>query len=270
MSLIPKTTKGITREPAECMFMFYGPPGIGKTEAASTFPNALFVSTTRGLGWVDVKEARVDSWDEFLELVEEIEEGNHDVEVIVFDLIKDLYDMCVEWTMEELLDGNHPSSFEWGKGWGAVGKEFRRAISGLMNLERSDGLGYGMIFIAHETTREVKTKMFKLDKIIPKLSKGTFEWFYGILDFVVYMRMVDARDPESKKITSTRVMALTPSVEFEAKSWAGKATSLPGEIDFEDQDVYDLISGFLDSNPKKSRKTSSKTKKAPKKGRSKR
>lgn len=251
MPLLPKKSKGITRHPEELMLMFYGPPGIGKSVAASQFPGVCFLSTTRGLGWLDVPEVRVTDWDNFQEVCSEIAKGNHNYKCFAIDLIRDLYEMALEYVMEEELGGRHPSDFDWGKGWGAVGKEFRRVFAKLMNLQTKSGRHYGMIFIAHDDTKEIKTKLFKTDKIVPKVSKGTFEWLFGLLDILCFMRMEQFRDDEQKAVVQKRVMFMAPSVEHEAKSWNKE---IPATIEFEDKNVYELIFNYLQEKPKKSRR----------------
>ncbi len=248
MPLLPKKSKGITRHPEELMLMFYGPPGIGKSVAASKFPGVCFISTTRGLGWLDVPEVVVTDWDQFQEVCAEIELGKHNYKCFCVDLIRDLYEMAVEYVMAEELGGKHPSEFEWGKGWGACGKEFRRVFSRLMNLKTKANLHYGIIFIAHEDTREIKTKLFKTDKIVPKVSKGTFEWMFGLLDILCYMCMVQSKG--EKGVVQRRMMHLAPSVEYEAKSWN---EYVPAVVEFEDEDVFKLINGYVNAKPKKRR-----------------
>ncbi len=256
MSFLPKKKKGRTRSPEACMWLFYGPPGIGKSTMAATFPNTCFISTTRGLGWIDAAVSEITCWDDFIETCAEIEEGDHKYQCFVVDLLADLYEFCLEWVMENELDGSHPSDFEWGKGWGAVGKEFRRVMSKLMNLKTPNGDGYGLIFIAHDNVKEVKTKIVKTDKVMPKLTKATFNWFYGLLDFVVYMKMEVIKE-QGEKPREERFALFRPSIEHEAKSWC---QDMPDFVNFENENLYELLSVYLGNlskptSKKKARKT---------------
>lgn len=246
MTLLPKKSKGITTLPEECQFMFYGPPGIGKSKAASTFPKVCFLSTTRGLGHLDVPEARVESWEEFLEVCREISKGGHGYRCFAVDLLRDLYDYCIDFVSDDQLGGKHPSEFDWGKGWGAVGKEFRSALSLLMEQKDSKGVHYGFIYIAHQDTKEVKTRAFKIDKYQPRLTDSTFNWLFSIIDFMIFMQMEQYRDKDEREIQEHRVMHMAPSVMYEAKRWS--ETEMPDKIVFENENVYELIFSYMRPN----------------------
>lgn len=246
---LPKTTKGITTQPEECQFLLYGPPGIGKSQAASTFPNVCFLSTTRGLGHLDVAEQTIANWEDFQETCADIAEGGHGYKTFCIDLLRDLYDFCINYVSAEELGGKHPSDFDWGKGWGAVGKEFRRCLAKVMDCGytvKGQKVHYGWVYIAHVDTKEIKAKGFKLDKLVPRLTDSTFTWLFGIIDFLIYMEMERVRDNEDG-IVERRVMHAGPSTDYESKSWI---RDVPRHIVFEDENFYELVTQHLFANKK--------------------
>jgi len=65
------------------------------------------------------------------------------------------------------------------------------------------------------------------------------------------MRMEQFRDKEEKAVVQKRMMYMSPSVEHEAKSWNKE---IPAEMEFENKNVYELISAFVNAKSKKKRR----------------
>ena len=67
--------------------VIYGRPKIGKSSFCANAPGALFLATEAGLNWLEVFQAPIKTWREFLITCKEISEGNHGFKTIVVDTV---------------------------------------------------------------------------------------------------------------------------------------------------------------------------------------
>ena len=76
--------------------IIYGPPGIGKTDLASKFPNPVFILTEDGLGTLEVvglpvdeegKPRKANSFKEVLDALADLAEQDHPFKTLVIDSI---------------------------------------------------------------------------------------------------------------------------------------------------------------------------------------
>ena len=218
---LPDKAVGGEQSISETTFLWYGPPGCGKTSLATGFPGVFFLATESGQKAHKVYMRDVKHWNNpddkdhsFTHLVTDLGKRNkHQFKTVAIDTADRLVDLCVRYSNEK-LGISHESEAEWGKGWDAVKKEFDREISKLF------ATGLGVIFISHTKTDEITTELENIKKQTPTLSKQARRILLGLVDVIGYMRMRTIKTGD-KKFVKKYVMTFEPSDEIEAKDRTG-------------------------------------------------
>lgn len=195
---LPTEKSTRTLSPDKAKALLYGPPKIGKSTFASQInpDHTLFIATEPGLGSLEVYEAPVKTWAEFLKVCGEIAQDRKHYEVVVIDTVDELFRMCSDHVCAE-LGIKHPSDADWGKGWGAVADEFRLKIGKLASL------GLGVWFISHAEDREVKKKVGTKTVTQPTLSGQARKFLIGFVDFI-FLATWETDEESDKRILRTQ------------------------------------------------------------------
>ncbi len=206
----------IPDEPIEAMFypedysiLLYGQPKIGKSTFASLFEDPLFISTEPGLKFLKARKVEVRDWPTYLAVVKMLESGKHSCGVLVLDTVDNAFKFCFDYICNK-KGFEHPSDEEWGKGWEAVHDEFFRGIMRLANL------GVGIIFVSHETKRDVVSRSLTITKTMPTLPKTGWRVIDPLVDLILYLGFDTVRDPKTKRFKERRVIITKPSENLEA------------------------------------------------------
>jgi len=166
----------------EYIQLFYGPPGVGKT----TFVNAmadkvLFISTDRGTRFLSSLRMEINDFQDFLDLLKVLEKKpTKDMyDIIALDHIDDICGMiedhiCVALGIDALGDVGY------GGGWKAYKKAINAVIQRLLRLDT------GLVFIAHETIKTIRTKVLDTERIMPDLPKSAWKIIIPKCDIVGY------------------------------------------------------------------------------------
>ena len=133
--------------------LLYGRPKSGKTTAACAFPNSLLIAFERGYNAIGgVRAADITKWSDFKIVLRQLEkpEAQKMYETIIIDTISIAWDYCEQFicaqnSVQKIAD------IPWGGGYTAAKKEFESA------LRKITMLGYGIVLIAHSTSRIEKT-----------------------------------------------------------------------------------------------------------------
>jgi hypothetical protein len=196
--------------------LVYGPAGVGKsTLAAGIDPDhTLFLATEPGLGGLEVFQQRITTWQQFRDAGSALANEKHPYRVVVVDTVDELSRMCVEAVLDELNlrekrpkkagEYIHVSDFEYGKGYDAVGEEFRLRVAKLCSL------GLGVVFTSHAKEGTVKSRTGEeLTTFAPDIGQRKLrEWLIGFVDYILLAR------PEGDQ----RVLRTRPTEQYEAKS----------------------------------------------------
>lgn len=195
---LPTEKSPRTLSPDKVKALLYGPPKIGKSTFVSEInpDHTLFISTEPGLGSLEVFEAPVRNWLEFLAIGEALTKDRKHFQVVAIDTVDELYRMCADHVCAQ-LGVKHPSDAEYGKGWAAVADEFR------LRLGKISGLGMGVWFISHAVDREVNAKVGKKTVTQSTLSGQGRQFLIGFVDFI-FLATWEGDEEDDKRVLRTQ------------------------------------------------------------------
>jgi hypothetical protein len=182
MTLPTEKTKKKT-SPFDFTILLYGEPKIGKSEACSRIPDALFIQTEAGLKNLDVfSTPLVQTWEEFLNIAAEVSSGNHPFKTIVIDTIDGMYQLCAAYVCKK-NGWEHESDLDYGKGYARVRLELMRVLNKLSALPT------GLVLVGHAKEKEVKTRTGTFDRITLCFSGSIEEAITAFVDIGLYCRV---------------------------------------------------------------------------------
>lgn len=164
--------------------LLYGKPKSGKTTAATAFPKSLLVAFEKGYNAIGgVRAVDITRWSDFKMVIRQLEklEARDLYETIIIDTISIAYDYCEQYIcaqngVQKIAD------IPWGGGYSAAKKEFEAT------LRKITMLGYGIVLIAHSTSRIEKTaEGSELEIISPDMPKRASEICNGLVDIIGYI-----------------------------------------------------------------------------------
>lgn len=182
--------------PFEYTILLYGEPKIGKSEACSRIPDALFMQTEDGLKNLEVyKTPLIESWDEFRKIAGEIAAGNHKFKTIIIDTIDGMYDLCARDVCKK-NGWEHESDLDWGRGYFRVRGELMRVLKKLATLPT------GLVLVGHSKEKEVKTRTGTFDKTTLCFSRSIEEAIVAKVDIGLYCRVETINDEKIRVVRS--------------------------------------------------------------------
>jgi AAA domain-containing protein len=182
-------------------WLVYGERKIGKTSLCARFADPFFIMFEPGGRGLSIKQQFVQTWPQFLEVIELLEQKPDYCQTVVIDTGYMCYERCFQWGLKEMgIDDPHDAS--WGAAYKLIEKEFTAAY------ERLEALGLGMAVTAHSEVREVKHRSgLTYDKMTLQLSKAATRWFAGTLDVIAYYHFDE---------NGRRMLTIAGSSEIEA------------------------------------------------------
>ena len=200
--------------------LLYGKPKSGKTTAATSFPNALLCAFEKGYNAIGgVRPVDITTWSDFKQVLRQLDkpEAKQMYETIIIDTITIAWDLCEQFVCAQ-NSVQKISDIPWGGGYSAAKKEFESS------LRKITQMGYGVVLIAHNTSRiEKAADGTELEIISPDLPKRAAEICNGIVDIIGYIGN-EYKDGEYKRwlytretptlFAGSRFKYLAPKIEF--------------------------------------------------------
>lgn len=182
--------------------LVYGQPGLGKTTVALSTPNPVLFDFDGGVqrvnGAFQCPTLQVQSWDEVLQALQELETGANDFKTIVIDTAGKMLDFMSTYIIkQDSRMGMRDGSLSL-KGYGA------RKMMFINFLKRVTMMGKHVIFVAHE--REEKDGDLRI--VRPEIGGSSQGDLIKELDLVGYMQAIG----------NERTISWTPQEKFYAKN----------------------------------------------------
>lgn len=180
--------------------LLYGKEKSGKTTAATSFPNSLLLAFEKGYNALgNIYAQDIDKWSTFKLVLRQLEnpEVQKKFSTIIIDTVSIAYDM-VETYICQQNGVQRISEVPWGQGFTAAKKEFENA------LRRITFLNYGLVLIAHNSTRTEKgADGSDIEIIYPDLPKRAAEICNGLVDIIGYIG-TEFHDGKAERYLYTR------------------------------------------------------------------
>lgn len=202
--------------------LLYGKPKSGKTTAATRFPKSLLCAFEKGYNALGgVKPVDINKWADMKLVLRQLDSAaaKEAYETIIIDTVSIAWDACEQYIcaqngVQKIAD------IPWGGGYTACKKEFESC------LRKITQMGYGLVLIAHNSTRIEKTADGSSDVEIigPELPKRAAEICNGLVDIIGYIGQEYDAQGQSKRYLYTRETPtlfagsrypyLAPKIEF--------------------------------------------------------
>lgn len=180
--------------------LLYGKPKSGKTTAACSFPDAVLLAFEKGYNAIgNAYPFDINKWSEFKMALRDLEDprSKERFKTVIVDTVSICWEMCEKFICQQ--NGVQKiGDIPWGGGYTACKKEFETSI------RRITQLGYGVVLIAHSSSRVEKTADGgDIEIISPDLPKRAAEVCNGIVDIIGYIGN-EWKDGERKRWLYTR------------------------------------------------------------------
>lgn len=191
--LLPKNERREVKIDEKPDFWIYADSYVGKSTFIDKLDNLLFLNTDGNTDNTTspvisiqdeiIKNGRITkrklAWEEFLDVVSELERVDNDFERVCIDLVEDLYEHCRLYTYEK-LGIEHEQDAGFGKGWDMVRTEF------LSTMKRLKNIGYQIIYISKEIVNEINLKNGgKITSYKPNLNDKVANVLAGTVDLTM-------------------------------------------------------------------------------------
>ena len=174
-------------EPSDALsdysMLLYGAKKIGKTTLCAEFPDPLFLSTEPGTKALRVRSVQVPDWLTMVAAVEALEvrlkKDPDYCKTIAVDTVDLVYEYAFNYVCKKVGVTHPTEANDFGQTWRAVKTSFRDILMRLLRLP------CGVIFVSHDTEREVETSDgSKVDRVQPTMSGQALGEVEGIVDII--------------------------------------------------------------------------------------
>ncbi len=194
MGLLPTKPTPPKTALSELSILLYGPPKIGKSTFAASAPAAVFLACEPGLNHLETFNVPVRDWRTFVAAINELEAGKHQFKTVVIDTVDNAAMYCTAHVCAR-LGIDDPSDMGYGKGFGAVKKEWT------LQVNRLCGLPMGVIFISHCLEKEVEVDGGKSAIVLrPSIKGSQGDVVAGLVDTILFA----TADREGNRVLRTR------------------------------------------------------------------
>jgi len=178
MGLLP-ANKPKDKDITPKVFFIWGQSMSGKTYLARQFPNPVILNTDGNAKKVTTPSVEIYDFETFVKVLQEIEEGKHDFETIIIDLVDDVKVMlqnyvCKKYNVDD--EGDVP----YGRGHRDVRNTWQKL------MVRLNQLPYNVIFISHIAEKSENNQSVE----IPSLDQKFYNMCMGRSDMSIKCRKV--------------------------------------------------------------------------------
>lgn len=208
---LPVNASVMAQGPKEEIMLFYGPPGVGKTTFVNKMaPRVMFLSTDRGTRSIKSIRRECSTWNDFEQVVKQMEAPNAPrYDIVAIDHVDDWANLAEDYVCKSMgIDSLGDAGF--AKGW----RTFKKTL--FTFLARLKALNTGIVFIAHETIKPVKTRAIELDRIQPDMGKSAWKVIVPLVSVVGYCGFTRVKGLDGK-ISEKRTLVTEPSEAVYAK-----------------------------------------------------
>jgi hypothetical protein len=227
------------------LILLYGPPKIGKTTFSTEIEGQYMIATEPGFKSLKCRKTHITSWVGFRTFIETIEKKKKllkKLSLFSVDTVDNLAKFCMQYTCGRLEIG-HPSDLQWGKGWEAYRDEFTYWILRLC------AIGKGVMFISHESEKEIVHEGIHTNKCVPALPKTCYTVINNLVDFIIRMGYDLDRKPRSKSKKKDSKTLRCLLLRSHSLYDAGNRTKVgvPDKIFFKtEKEAYKKLQGFFE------------------------
>jgi hypothetical protein len=214
---LPTSKTGGTRALETSTILLHGEAGIGKSTLASQFPDFLFIDTAGELVGLNVYKLPVSSWLEFREagaLILADQKGDKRFKGVAVDTASAVANYVRE-AANASLGISHESQADWGQGWDKVRTEFSPRMATLSAIP-----DFGVLWIAHSKTVEIKSRSAAYDRHVPDLPGVVQKELIRNADLILFL---DYNEEDERTIYTK------PNPYHEAKE-RGEVAMLPEQV----------------------------------------
>lgn len=198
--------------------LFYGSNRLGKSHVAAHLPKPLYLAFEAGLNALPgVAFFPIHSWKDYTDIVKQltdpknVEKAHEQYTTIVIDQLEALGDACAQYICSKfgvqslgerkVVNGKPDYTFN---GYTELSKENQRWLRQLLLA------GYAVVFIGHETTRDVSYEDgTTVTKIYPKGDKRIVDAIVDGVDIIGFVR-ANGFDADGKEIKSSLILVNSP------------------------------------------------------------
>lgn len=191
--------------------LLYGSNSVGKTKQATKAKKPYYLGFEAGINAISgIPFARINSWSEFkmicsqLTNVATLDKAKEMYNTIIFDTVDASAKFCEKYVCDQ---NDAPSIAKGNKGYG-LWKEYESEY--WFEINRLTNVGYTVIFIGHESSREFQDEHGETyNKIFPKGDKRTIDPIVDLVDVVAFLRP-NGLDEHGNEILSSAFFVNTP------------------------------------------------------------
>ena len=206
--LLPKAKTPPKASLNDFTILLYGEPKVGKTTFCNAGGQTLFIATEDGQGGLESYRVPVDSWETFLQVLDELKQKGLPYDKVCIDTIDNLYKFCAEWACKK-LGVVHQSDATYGKGADTINSEFLR------QLTRLSLMPYGLWMISHATEKEIKPRAgASYTMISPTLPAAARRIVLGMADHILYAAREFETDPKTGAVIREQRMVHTQGSNY--------------------------------------------------------
>jgi len=210
--VLPTEKTIIAQSVYEYITLWYGPPGVGKTEFVDKLSDrTFFISTDRGTRYRLALREEVHNWKEIWDVLKALrnqKETTSTYKLVALDHIDDIALMIEDYTCDS-LGIEALGDIGYAKGWRLYKKNIWLVLQEVLSLN------VGLALIAHETIKTIRTKVIETERMMPDISKSAWKVIIPKCDLVGYMGFMRVKVRGKKR--ERRIVRTSPTEHIYAK-----------------------------------------------------